>query len=459
MVNNSDDEAFNHDLDNDNDIDDFSPLVVRTTANDQQSLKGCDTTTGINSSKIIIWECRNKIVIVLSLIVISISVIIGYQIIGTSGTDSNGHSQQYYNNKLLQMQSKFQSAKLEFIEQLKSNYGEDYYEKMFLNEKNKTNGGDKFLKQSTNGTSNYRFLRKIKVKILQSLLTYDDDNFSNSSNSNDSFSDSTDTKDTIQFVWATGGHSAAAGHGNFYHESYTGQLERVIRPVLEHSLGITFIGRNYAMGATSSANEIGICSKEIFGTDIDVLSWDYGMTDGYEFERAMLYFYRTAAYVKGLACITLNAGGGNGGFADSEHMKITDYLDTNGLIALQSSDEIFSAAIDAIPDTFGLSDDEISKMPPYIQNFKCENRIEEGDPYCKDAKYNLTYCPTRSHMASWHPGWYVSRFVFRLIFFSLRSQLTRSSFFVLCSKGDGTLSWVIYLHPISSNCSIVPWTN
>jgi hypothetical protein len=52
-----------------------------------------------------------------------------------------------------------------------------------------------------------------------------------------------------QFVWATGGHSAAAGHGNLYNESYTAFLERAIKDVFG-SIGIEFIGRNYAMGGT-----------------------------------------------------------------------------------------------------------------------------------------------------------------------------------------------------------------
>ena len=29
-----------------------------------------------------------------------------------------------------------------------------------------------------------------------------------------------------QYIWATGGHSAAAGHGNLYNESYTAYMER-----------------------------------------------------------------------------------------------------------------------------------------------------------------------------------------------------------------------------------------
>ena len=49
-----------------------------------------------------------------------------------------------------------------------------------------------------------------------------------------------------KFVWATGGHSASAGHGNFYRESYTANLGRDVQPILQQ-IGLDFQVRNYAM--------------------------------------------------------------------------------------------------------------------------------------------------------------------------------------------------------------------
>jgi hypothetical protein len=77
------------------------------------------------------------------------------------------------------------------------------------------------------------------------------------------------------FVWATGGHSSAAGHGNFYDESYTAVLTRNVKQIFE-AVGMQFIGRNYAMGGSDAAPEAAWCNEEIFGTDLDVLVWDYG---------------------------------------------------------------------------------------------------------------------------------------------------------------------------------------
>ena len=52
-----------------------------------------------------------------------------------------------------------------------------------------------------------------------------------------------------KFVWAAGGHSASAGHGNLYNESYTAYLDYFVSPILK-SIGIEFVPRNYAMGGT-----------------------------------------------------------------------------------------------------------------------------------------------------------------------------------------------------------------
>ena len=56
-------------------------------------------------------------------------------------------------------------------------------------------------------------------------------------------------------------------------------MEAAVKPIFQ-AIGLDFVGRNYAMGGTSSFPEIANCLAEIFGLDTDVLSWDFGMTDG-----------------------------------------------------------------------------------------------------------------------------------------------------------------------------------
>lgn len=93
-----------------------------------------------------------------------------------------------------------------------------------------------------------------------------------------------------KFIFAVGGHSAAAGHGDFHEESYGRVLERSVKSTFA-SIRVDFITRQYAMGSMDSACEVAICVDSIFGIDIDALSWDFGMTDGREQWKMLLYAY------------------------------------------------------------------------------------------------------------------------------------------------------------------------
>jgi hypothetical protein len=65
-----------------------------------------------------------------------------------------------------------------------------------------------------------------------------------------------------RYVWATGGHSASAGHGNLFNESYTAFMERDIKPIFA-AVGIEFEGRNYAMGGTKYVDRIVDCYSSV----------------------------------------------------------------------------------------------------------------------------------------------------------------------------------------------------
>lgn len=58
----------------------------------------------------------------------------------------------------------------------------------------------------------------------------------------------------------------------------------------------------------------------------------------------------------------------------------------------------------AFPDMFGMDDQQINGLPPSVQYFKCEGKVEAGEPGCLEHKYNYTMCQNRKARASWHPG-------------------------------------------------------
>ena len=190
----------------------------------------------------------------------------------------------------------------------------------------------------------------------------------------------------------SGGHSAAAGHGNFYRESYTAVLHRTAQPLF-HALGLHWETRNYAMGGTASGPEIASCVDAVFGKDIHVLSWDFGMLDGRDASGMGLYFSRAMRLPSRPIGVGIHMSG---------KWPLGD-LEDRGATVFNMEDE--KVIFPLIPDTFGKTSAEIEAMPPMVQSLRCDNFVEKGDPTCGDAKWNLTLCPERKFMTSWHPGY------------------------------------------------------
>lgn len=183
-----------------------------------------------------------------------------------------------------------------------------------------------------------------------------------------------------------------------WRESYTAVLTRGVQDIFA-ACGIDFVGRNYAMGGTSSGAEIALCSKEIYGTDFDVLVWDTGMTDGSEYFRMLMYFLRAGILAHQPAVVALHLG------RDSGRVKAVQAAEDTGIPAFLMDEMEDRAIQDTIPDTFGLSDAEITEMPEFVRNFRCGKQVENGDPGCKESKFNTTMCNGRKFRVSWHPGW------------------------------------------------------
>jgi hypothetical protein len=303
-------------------------------------------------------------------------------------------------------------AKERLITKLKIDYGEENFSKIFI----KDDGSFRpFLPFGDHSLD--RLKRKLTIKVLsaQKALKQKEESFNgcdcingdkgfyyNSADQTISTDDGNasttfhNDKSFEKYVWATGGHSAAAAHGNLFNESYTAFLERDLKDVFG-SIGIDFEGRNYAMGGTGSAAEIAMCFEEIFGSDLDMFSWDYGMTDVGQPIRLMHYAYRggLSSGRPAFMAIRINLDRG-----DQEGiMKVLNDL---GMSIFVEDDDMWFKKF--IPDSFGLSKAEINEMPEYIKNFKCNDVIEKGEPYCIDEKYSRDVCEDREGKAPWHPG-------------------------------------------------------
>jgi len=198
------------------------------------------------------------------------------------------------------------------------------------------------------------------------------------------------------FVWMTGGHSASAGHGNMFNESYTAFAEYAAKDVFA-SVGIEYKGQNYAMGGTRSGPEIAFCNRAVFGYEYDVLSWDYGMTDGKRYEQLMAYLYRGATSPGHPIVHGVNLG-------HAGRVERLQQIGEMGIASFILDEAAYKGARDAIPDTEGMSDADIDKLPPFVRSFKCGNQLEKGEPHCSDDKYTKYTCVARKGKVSWHPG-------------------------------------------------------
>eukprot|EP00980_Cylindrotheca_fusiformis_P014188 scaffold3725_cov114-Cylindrotheca_fusiformis.AAC.5 len=212
-----------------------------------------------------------------------------------------------------------------------------------------------------------------------------------------------------RYVWATGGHSASAGHGNLFNESYTAFMERDLQPIFA-SIGIEFEGRNYAMGGTKSGLEISMCFEQVFGSDVDFFSWDYGMTDGRK--DSLLFHY--GRIVEVLGCPFFRYRGAlspghpgmlgvwtNGWKGRTDRLEDLEEL---GVPVFHRPKESIDAMNKAFPDSGDKTEEELAAMPAFVRHFKCQEQIEKGEPHCQEEKYTKGLCDHRTSQVSWHPG-------------------------------------------------------
>jgi hypothetical protein len=310
-----------------------------------------------------------------------------------------------------------ETAKKELATTLRDDYGRDVADRLFMLDDDTTTNNNNNNKSPSNGSARGQtvfepanlddpktawdgFGRKIAMKLVQSAMLR--------SHHNPSTPSSPSVPPTL--VWATAGHSAAAGHGNLYNQSYTAVMEQRLQSFF-HLLGVQFVGRNYAVGGASSGPEIALCLGPLLGhNDVDVVSWDYGMTDGSFLERLELFMVRAAHLPSRPVAVAFPREQQMDGEDDAHHRQRRRHVLANlaqyGLPAFVQDEAEFQNLLKTqVPDTFGKTQAEIDRMTRFTRSFVCQGQVEEGDPYCDDEKFDMTVCPDRRFRTSWHPGW------------------------------------------------------
>jgi hypothetical protein len=80
-----------------------------------------------------------------------------------------------------------------------------------------------------------------------------------------------------EFTVVLGGHSAAAGHGNHFHQSYMMQFHKILDPIFKR-MGVKLVTKNLAQGGLGTLHS-SLGSKSIYGDKVDMIVWDSSMTE------------------------------------------------------------------------------------------------------------------------------------------------------------------------------------
>ena len=206
-------------------------------------------------------------------------------------------------------------------------------------------------------------------------------------------------KHQSEFTVVLAGHSAAAGHGNHFHQSYLMQFHKVIEPVLRQ-LGVTLIARNQAQGGLGTLQS-SLGFNSIYGSDIDLMLWDSGMTENNNVDHIDLFF-RQALMVDGRIPVVWGAGG------KFDLLKIF-HTEANADIGE------YGIGWNGIPET--KDEDQVETLPWAAQHLKCD---QDRPDLCKHPHKFCATCwidrPDRIQPAQtqyekphgqvkWHPGW------------------------------------------------------
>lgn len=219
------------------------------------------------------------------------------------------------------------------------------------------------------------------------------------------------------FTVVMGGHSAAAGHGNHFHQSYMMQFHKIVAPVLAR-LGVKLITRNLAQGGLGTLhNAMGAGS--LYGSEIDLLLWDSGMTEpGAEhvdlfLRQGMIGGNRVPVLWGGhydlLKMLHQEADADVGEYGNAQ----------NGIIEVTSEEQAMQVPFASRYMKCDHERQDLCKNEPTFCVHCWIDRDDITNP--KELFPNLESRPTGQ--VKWHPGWRGHQLVGRLLAFSLLDAL------------------------------------
>ncbi|CAB9523504.1 expressed unknown protein [Seminavis robusta] len=323
----------------------------------------------------------------------------------TNSDSSNGNQSA---SDLLTRMELFLEERVQMEKRQMVDYG-NYFQNLFF-DANASNG--------INNTTNASTLRKIRGKLSffnpenptglvgwnslkdrlkQKVLTAQLNDQQRSNKKTKDPNNNSTASELVKFVFAIAGHSSSAGHGNFERDSYGAVMDRVVAPLFS-ALGVQLETRSYGMSGKPSAPEMALCQEAILGTDVDVVLWDYALTDnGKVFQ--LPYWIARAISRKSPPIVLVHHSVG-----DRYKPVIAELYANHPHLPLMVGNATVVGQVEAaVPDSLQV-DGNVSPLPPLLQFLRCGQSLERN-VFCKDYKFNRQICPDRYWMMDWHPGY------------------------------------------------------
>lgn len=221
-----------------------------------------------------------------------------------------------------------------------------------------------------------------------------------------------------RFTFAMGGHSAAAGHGNYFQQSYTLQVGRILEPIFAR-LGVKASARNFGFGGLGTLQSA-LAIRDMYGNDVDALLWDSGMTENDDNRRGIFFIQA----LMGMERAPVLFGPGT---------EVLKFLSSFADVAAIGGSNLDRSEVATL--------DQFSKVPYALQFNRCPKDLKNL-PSC--ARYesvcwadrsnfiwegmNLSYVPKYGQgnipgRAGWHPGNREHQFAGRLYTFPILQAL------------------------------------
>ena len=218
----------------------------------------------------------------------------------------------------------------------------------------------------------------------------------------------------VKFTWVTAGDQRASGKGNLPIDSYTDILQDTTKDAFA-AVGLTLQTKNRAFDGYGSGPALGLCMETVYGSDIDILSWDFQTTDGTRQYRAALWGTRAIIHPSRPLLMMIDHGPlkrWKQMFRVDGKQRGVAMLDTQHMADLVKRQFPDSSRHD-LPET----------LPPALRYLKCHGSLE-GHFFCKDHpkrnyicnnpkgdicranKYIISdTCKLKKYQTDWMPGW------------------------------------------------------